>query len=308
MASPGTALAQIAPQIPASIAPARGYLFVIFEQLPDVGTEKIIRKVAAIPKDFSLQPNAIRGTLTLAEHVLNLNPLASQYVSASDRSHGAPSIEGKPLLIDVKKAHLAGAHVYSVQEVVADLRRLAAEQPGTRPRVEKLVWAIENIEGEVLIKGAVERHAITTVSSAHQPYISSAEDLWRAFQEKTITKPQLESGLDALRGSYEKARIVGRVGRVLTVVGVILTVKDIADAADRCVTERSLKPLSAEAVRQVGGWGGAAVGGKIGFGLGAVFGIETGPGAIVTGALGAIVFGALGYFGSDLIADQISPH
>jgi hypothetical protein len=70
----------------------------------------------------------------------------------------------------------------------------------------------------------------------------------------------------------------------------------------------SFKPVGAEVIRQVGGWGGAFVGAKVGFAVGAMFGIETGPGAIITGAIGAVVFGALGYFGADLIADRISPN
>ena len=95
---------------------------------------------------------------------------------------------------------------------------------------------------------------------------------------------------------------------MLTAVGVIVTVHDVAQAARTSVAIRSMKPLGAEAVRQVGGWGAALAGSKIGFGVGALFGIETGPGAIATGAVGAIVFGAMGYFGADLAADQIFPN
>ena len=87
-----------------------------------------------------------------------------------------------------------------------------------------------------------------------------------------------------------------------------LGVADVARAADQSVKQKSFRPLGAEAVRQVGGWGMAAAGAKIGFATGALFGIETGPGAIVTGGIGAIIFGAAGYFGADLIADQISPN
>jgi hypothetical protein len=114
--------------------------------------------------------------------------------------------------------------------------------------------------------------------------------------------------LAALEKAYGKAKILGRVGRVLMVVGIVITVKEVAQATQRSVQQKSFKPLGAEIIRQVGGWGGALAGAKIGFLVGAAFGIETGPGALITGALGAIVFGALGYFGADLIADQISPN
>ena len=86
------------------------------------------------------------------------------------------------------------------------------------------------------------------------------------------------------------------------------TSSDLARATDQSFAQKSFKPVGAEVVRQVGGWGGAFAGGKIGFGIGALFGIETGLGAIVTGTVGAIIFGAMGYFGADMIADQISPN
>jgi hypothetical protein len=67
--------------IPASVALARGFMFIIFEQLPGIGAHKVIRKVAAIPRDFSLVPQSPLGTLSLAEHVLNTNPGASPFWS-----------------------------------------------------------------------------------------------------------------------------------------------------------------------------------------------------------------------------------
>ncbi len=66
-----------------------------------------------------------------------------------------------------------------------------------------------------------------------------------------------------------------------------------------------VKPLSAEILRQAGGWGGAIVSAKIGTAAGTAVGIETGPGAILTGLLGRIIFGAAGYFSADWIADYI---
>lgn len=45
-------------QLPANLALARGFMFIIFEQLPEVGKGKIIRKIniAVVPKDFSMVP------------------------------------------------------------------------------------------------------------------------------------------------------------------------------------------------------------------------------------------------------------
>jgi hypothetical protein len=127
---------------------------------------------------------------------------------------------------------------------------------------------------------------------------TSGEGLWKDFRAGDITKVELETGLEDLGRAYGKARVVGRIGRAFTVVGVLFTAYDLKQAGERSCAQHSIKPVAAEVVRQIGGWGGAAAGAKIGAVLGAACGIETGP--------GAIVFGGLGYFGADLIADQIS--
>ena len=300
-------------QTPASLAMARGYMFVLFEQLPDVGPRKVIRKVAVVPKNFALSaPNPTAG-FSLAEHALGDNK--SKFLSSSNKPFGSPTMgKASPsnpggwkslLLIDLEKAKAAGARVFTVEEVVADLNRHASQNPALRTRVNQLIWAIEKVEGEVLIQGGVPGNAVKRVSSAHTPYISTADELWASFAKGKINKAQLEAELASLEKGYNKAKIVGRVGRVLTVVGVVFTVKDVADATQRSAQANSYKPLAAETIRQVGGWGGALAGAKIGAVGGALFGIETGPGAILTGAAGAIIFGALGYFGADLIADEV---
>ena len=290
-------------ETPASLALARGYMFVVFEQLPDVGPGKLIRKVAVIPKDFSLVPLNPTANLSIADHVLGNNN--SQFLSSSNKPFGAASIKGKPLIIDLGKAQSTGAKVFTVEQVVDDLNRFANQNPAARTRVNQLIWAVKNVEGETLIQGGVPSDAVKRVSTAQTPYISTAEELWAKFEAKKITKSQLESELKALETAYSKAKIVGRVGRVLTVVGVVFTVKDVADATQKSIDRNSYKPLAAETVRQVGGWGGAIAGAKIGFGVGALFGIETGPGAIITGAIGAIIFGAIGYFAADQLAGWI---
>lgn len=139
-------------------------------------------------------------------------------------------------------------------------------------------------------------------------YVRSAEDLWAEFRAGRMTRPELVQELRNLESSYARARVVGQAGRVLMVLGVVLTAVELTQAARRSIEEGSARPLSAETIRQVGGWGGAIAGGKIGFAVGALFGIETGPGALISGAVGAVIFGAAGYFGADWIADQISPN
>lgn len=298
----------VTPTMPANIALARGFLFVVFEQLPNIGSEKIIRKVAAIPRDFSLSPKNYLGTLSPAEHALGLNPLESQFLSASDRPFGAPNFKGKPLLLDVAKIKQAGGEVYSVIDVVNDLKRFSQQNPSSSFRVDKLIKAIRNIEGEVLIKGGAPANAAKTIGTLHLNYIRSAEDLWTDFNVNRINKAQLEQELASLSKAYSKARIMGNIGRVLLVGGLVITAAELTMATSQSIEQKSLKPISAEVIRQAGGWGFAYAGGKIGFATGALFGIETGPGAIITGVVGAIVFGAAGYFGADWVADMISPN
>lgn len=71
---PATAPTAAPGDTPATLALARGSLFVLFEQLPEVGTGRIVRKVAAVPRNFSLIPANPGGTLSLPDHVLNLDP------------------------------------------------------------------------------------------------------------------------------------------------------------------------------------------------------------------------------------------
>ena len=58
----------ITEQSPATMALARGFMFVVFEQLPNVGADKVIRKVAVIPKDYSLIPKNPLANYSLGEH------------------------------------------------------------------------------------------------------------------------------------------------------------------------------------------------------------------------------------------------
>lgn len=304
-------------QIPASLALARGYMFVVFEQLPEVGSKNVIRKVAIIPKDYSLFPKNPLAKYSPAEHALMGNILETQYLSTSNKPFGSPTMPKQSLknpkgwnellLIDTDKAQSGGAKIIRVEELVADLRRHAIENPKAQNQIRNLINAIEKIEGETLIEGSVPGNAVKRVSTAHSKYIATADELVAQAKRGAISEQQLYTELESLGKSYKKAKIFGRVGRVLTVVGVVFTAVDVADAAQKSYDKGSFKPLAAETVRQVGGWGGAMAGAKIGFWVGAAFGIETGPGAIVTGAVGAIVFGAIGYFAGDYLAGWIDP-
>ncbi len=91
----------------------------------------------------------------------------------------------------------------------------------------------------------------------------------------------------------------------LQAAGVVASSHDVGYAIGTSQRTGSMKPVAAEALRQVGGWGGAWVGFKAGVALGAAAGIETGPGAVASGLAGGLVFGVAGYLGADWAADKI---
>src|SRR5262249_4923159 len=259
-----------APQQGADTMLGRAFLFILADEILPSG--KLVRKVLRVPMDnaqyieahpeiFGLQGKNPRAKVSLGEHALgNTN---SPYTSASAKPGGAPNIQGRPVYIDVAKAEAAGVTIHSTEKIIADLDRLAKEQPQLRTRIDRLKSVIETVEGEVLLEGKVPPSAIKSGASM-----------------------ALTRGL-----------------RFVQAVGVVLTVYDLGNATVKSVKQDSFKPIAAEGIRQVGGWGGALLGVKIGGGLGAAVGIETGPGAILTGAVGALIFGTAGYFGAGRVAD-----
>ena len=283
--------------------PGRGFFFVVVDMLPDVGAQYLVRKVGVIPQDFILRPTNPLARLSPAEHALGT---PSQWISASNRPFGAPTMNGRPVLMDVDAITREGGTLVPEAELIKDLERFARENPAATNRVNRLIKAIQKVEGETLVTGPTPRGAVRPITGTHAAYVREAEALFAKFQARGITQAELEAGLNAFNRSYRGARIIGRVGRVFTVVGVVMTAVDMGFAIDKSVQQQSFRPVAAETIRQVGGWGGAIAGAKLGAMAGAAVGIETGPGAIVTGAVGAIIFGAIGYFSADWLADQIS--
>ena len=287
---------------PATMAWARGLMFVVFEQLPNVGSNKVIRKVAVTPKNYALAPKNPSANFSAAEHAFMGDKIDTQFLSTSNRPYGAPKYQGEPMLIDLNMVKASGTQIYTEQELILELRRYSAQ---TGVNVDTLIQTIQKAEGEVLIKGGVSGDAVRKISNAHTPYIQTAEEIWSKFEAKKITRPQMEAELELLAKAYNKAKIVGRVGRVLTVIGVVFTAVDVANAAQKSYDKGSYKPLAAETVRQVGGWSGAYTGSLAGAEIGILLTSETGPGAIIGGAVGAIIFGGIGYWRGDVLAGWI---
>lgn len=253
--------------------PGRAFLFILADEVLPSG--KLVRKVipvprktlesatAANPEMYGIRPLNPTSKTSIGEHALGNNN--SRYISASTKRGGAPTITGRRVYIDVKKITAAGVVIHGTETIIADLNRIAAQDPHMRPSVERLKSVIGRVEGEVLLEGNVAASAV-----------------------KSATSMRITQGL-----------------RFVQTVGMVFTVYDLGNATVKSFREESAAPIVAETVRQVGGWAGAWAGVKIGAAAGALVGIETGPGAILTGAAGALIFGALGYFGADVLADYI---
>ncbi len=88
-------------------------------------------------------------------------------------------------------------------------------------------------------------------------------------------------------------------------VGIVISVHDLTHASVESYRQESVKPIGAESIRQIGGWGSAVAGMKLGTWIGGLFGIKAGPGAAITAGVGGLIGGVGGYFGADWIADHI---
>lgn len=266
---------------PATTVPGRAFFFVLADEI-DPFRRKLVRKVVF--------PAGLQGNTALVEQIVNparhgfsaIDPASkvsvgrhvlgrtdSRFVSASERLMGSPRFAGQRLWIDADKVRQGGGRIVEGAEIVADLDRIAAKS-AKHPAFIEYIAEIKRkavlIDREVLIEGGVAPNAV-----------------------KGAAAMGMTRGLQFVQG-----------------VGIVITAYDLSAAADRSITQHSVKPLAAETLRQAGGWGAAVAGMKVGALAGGLVGIETGPGAVVTAAVGAAIFGAAGYFGADWIADQIS--
>lgn len=266
-----------------SVLPAQGFHFILADEINPL-TRKVVRKVMINPsmaeeifgktgRIIQTVPNPERFGLfpTDINSPVSLGRHAmgmkpSAFSSASDHALGASRMTGSRFFIDVDKAQAAGARVHETKEILADLERIKAKL--VKPAdIGRLNKVVDlvRLDAEVAIEGNVPRSAIKG---------SGAMATTRALQGFQI-------------------------------IGFAVAVHDLSNAARKSAEKGSVKPISAEVVRQAGGWAAAVAGMKLGGATGAAFGITTGPGAIVTGAAGAFIGGVAGYYGFDWIADHI---
>lgn len=276
--------------LPGYLMPVRAFFFVIVEEPGQDGF--LVRKIYASPKSpymaqmnltplqqlselnperYGMQPKGPSAPYSVAEHVMGGGKNISQYISTSSIfPEGSPRFEGRSVFIDINKARQSGLRLVSTSEILVELENYKKSNPHLARRVDQIASYVRDIDKEVLVHGKkVPASAI--------------------FNEQSL----------------KRSSAVVRGARVIQVLGIAFTAYDITTAGQESIRIGSAKPISAEMVRQAGGWGAAWAGFKVGGVAGAALGIETGPGALVSGLVGGIIFGAAGYFGADWIADHI---
>lgn len=274
--------------LPGYLMPARAFFFVIVEEPGKDGF--LVRKIYASgnspylrnmqlsplqrlselhPERYGLAPKNPTATISLAEHVLGKNQ--SPFISTSSIfPQGSPRFDGRSIFIDIHKVQQAGARLVSTKEILRDLAAYKAQHPHLAKRIDKISAYVRDIDKEVLI---------------HDKKVPA----------RAIFTPQ----------SLKTTKTIVRSARVVQVLGIAFTAYDLTTAGQESIRVGNTKPISAEAIRQAGGWGAAWAGFKVGGAAGAALGIETGPGAVISGLIGGIVVGAAGYFGADWVADHI---
>lgn len=270
------------------LMPARAFFFVIVDEPGKDGF--LVRKIYASnsdpylskmelsetrmlsetnPERYGLVPKDYSSASSVAEHVMGNN--RSSYISTSSIfPEGSPRFAGKTIIVDIDKAVRSGAKLISTEDIIKSLDDYKEQNPHLGKRIDKISNYVKDIDKEVLLQG--EKIPASAI-----------------FTPETL--------------QYTKYFI--RAARVVKVTGIVFTAYDLDQATEKSLNNDSVKPITAEVIRQAGGWGMAMAGAKIGVVAGEAIGIETGPGAALSGLIGGIIFGAAGYVGADWVADLI---
>lgn len=276
--------------VPGYLMPARAFFFIVVEEAGKDGF--LVRKIYAsdkspymkqmnlaplqelselTPERYGMLPKGPNAPYTIAEHVMGNGKNISQYISTSSIfPQGSPRFDGRSIFIDINKAQQSGLKLVTTTEILVELENYKKSNPHLSKRIDQIAGYVRDIDKEVLIHG-------------------------KKVPASAIFNPN----------SLKLTESVVRTARVVQVLGIAFTAYDLTQASRESIEIGSAKPISAELVRQAGGWGMAWAGFKVGGVAGAAVGIESGPGAIATGLIGGIIFGAAGYFGADWVADHI---
>lgn len=218
------------------LMPARAFFFIIVDEPGKDGF--LVRKIYASksnpylsqmdlsplrllsetdPERYGLLPKSFDTTVSVAEHVMGKNK--SPYISTSSVfPGGSPRFDGKSIYIDVEKALKSGAELVTTDEILEALDEYKVKNPHLVKRVDKIAAYVRDVDKEILIKG-------------------------EKIPAKAIFTPE---SLSLVKG-------MAKAGRVVQVVGIVLTAYDLEQATEKSIKTGSVKPISAEVIRQTGG-------------------------------------------------------
>jgi len=175
------------------------------------------------PERYGLIPKDFSASYSVAEHVMGDN--ASAYISTSSVfPEGSPRFEGKTIIVDIDKAVRSGAKLISTEEIVKSLNDYKNQNPHLVKRIDKILKYVKDIDKEVLLHG--EKIPVSAI-----------------FTPETLKYTEYFT----------------RGARVVQVTGIVFTAYDLEQASEKSLKNGSVKPITAEAIRQAGGWGMAVV-------------------------------------------------
>lgn len=221
------------------LMPARAFFFVIVDEPGKDGF--LVRKIYASntdpylskmdlsdlkvlsetnPERYGLMPKNYSAPFTVAEHVMGDN--ISSYISTSSAfPEGSPRFEGKTIIVDIDKAVRSGAKLISTEEILKSLDDYRNQNPHLKKKIERISNYVRDIDKEVLLHG-------------------------EKIPASAIFTPE----------TLKYAKYFTRGARVIQVTGIIFTAYDLEQATEKSIKNGSVKPITAEVIRQAGGWGG----------------------------------------------------
>jgi len=228
------------------------------------------------PTKYGIFPKDEASKVSIGRHVLGMTN--SNFISVSKLPSGSPRFNGQWFWIDKKKVLQSGAKIYDEKAILPDIDRV----------VEK----IKKADKEFKKTGEYTRKT--------QHYLNQAQEL--KYLSPHVDQEVLVQGRIPSKAIKDlPSALLTRRLQVVSAFGIVMTVNDIASAAEESIKQKSMRPVTTQVAKEIGGWGGAIAGSRVGFAIGASLGVETGPGALIVGAAGSVIGGAIGYIGVENI-------
>lgn len=293
------------------VMPARAFMLAAIDVLNDEGPRTLTRKIGFIPTNFIPRSQAGFAQVRMASvsamkhlgpgsHARALSLKPTPWLETAAQPFGIISHADTPLLIDVHTIERAGGRVVAPEDLVTEFRGIGDACPGMLATCDRMIDLIRKLSEETII-GDSEQVTGRPVSKSHEDYVARASMLWSRYDDREISKTQLQHWLGRIDTTPEHGSPIGKAGRVITVLGVVLAPIELGNATDTSWRNRTLRPIASQVVRRVGGWAGSLLGGRARFKVGELLGIEVGPGAIATGEIGALVFSAGEFFSTETL-------